>query len=506
LTKSTEFLSTQAKFSSTSNLKNNYESKSTLNHSNSATQAQNLASTVTADSSTSHSSTDTVAATIGTASQTNPFYIDKIFNFQNMFLFSGGSTASNNGGTSNTSQNINSNNNPQQSMPAGSVCPPADMSISGQPKQSASNIQQDLNAFLQQQSLLQNMYNYYGTAVPTPGLVSPSAVNANAMAATAAAAAAYLNQLTLAKLSKGLMSPSNAMNATAAAAAAAANMAQIAAAAAASGGEHHSHLSGKLATKSNFSIERILSMPNEIIEQEQHHIDEINNKHTIKHTQLQQFNSKFTSDYNIGSAFSSVNGNTASVMNVSSLGEQISSRSFKALAANNSSPFHSFLSTKTTNRNGHGFKSTMLNASSKHTKQTFRRSVATHLPPIAITAPIPPAIAASMQLPVSVAATNNTKSSTIVAASSAPVSTISSTSAPLLPTIQSAISSSIGPRVRGSYAKRSASQIGEDAVAAASNNGQVHKSKNAKKYKCDLCGRGFSRSNTLITHRVNILN
>lgn len=32
----------------------------------------------------------------------------------------------------------------------------------------------------------------------------------------------------------------------------------------------------------------------------------------------------------------------------------------------------------------------------------------------------------------------------------------------------------------------------------------VPKSKNAKKYKCDLCGRGFSRSNTLITHRVSI--
>ena len=30
------------------------------------------------------------------------------------------------------------------------------------------------------------------------------------------------------------------------------------------------------------------------------------------------------------------------------------------------------------------------------------------------------------------------------------------------------------------------------------------KSKNAKKYKCDLCGRGFSRSNTLITHRVSL--
>jgi hypothetical protein len=32
----------------------------------------------------------------------------------------------------------------------------------------------------------------------------------------------------------------------------------------------------------------------------------------------------------------------------------------------------------------------------------------------------------------------------------------------------------------------------------------VAKVKNAKKYKCDLCGRGFSRSNTLITHRVTI--
>lgn len=30
------------------------------------------------------------------------------------------------------------------------------------------------------------------------------------------------------------------------------------------------------------------------------------------------------------------------------------------------------------------------------------------------------------------------------------------------------------------------------------------KTKNAKKYKCDLCGRGFSRSNTLITHRVSL--
>lgn len=32
----------------------------------------------------------------------------------------------------------------------------------------------------------------------------------------------------------------------------------------------------------------------------------------------------------------------------------------------------------------------------------------------------------------------------------------------------------------------------------------VKSNKNAKKYKCDLCGRGFSRSNTLITHRVSL--
>jgi hypothetical protein len=40
--------------------------------------------------------------------------------------------------------------------------------------------------------------------------------------------------------------------------------------------------------------------------------------------------------------------------------------------------------------------------------------------------------------------------------------------------------------------------------AATSGSTTVYKSKNAKKYKCDLCGRGFSRSNTLITHRVSL--
>ena len=30
----------------------------------------------------------------------------------------------------------------------------------------------------------------------------------------------------------------------------------------------------------------------------------------------------------------------------------------------------------------------------------------------------------------------------------------------------------------------------------------IHQSKNAKKYKCDICSRAFSRSNTLVTHKV----
>ncbi|CAF0826121.1 unnamed protein product [Brachionus calyciflorus] len=47
--------------------------------------------------------------------------------------------------------------------------------------------------------------------------------------------------------------------------------------------------------------------------------------------------------------------------------------------------------------------------------------------------------------------------------------------------------------IRG-YKIESNSEMNKDTVPPKSN-------KNAKKYKCDLCGRGFSRSNTLITHR-----
>jgi hypothetical protein len=33
-------------------------------------------------------------------------------------------------------------------------------------------------------------------------------------------------------------------------------------------------------------------------------------------------------------------------------------------------------------------------------------------------------------------------------------------------------------------------------------NNETTKSKNLKKYKCDICSRAFSRSNTLVTHKV----
>ena len=38
-----------------------------------------------------------------------------------------------------------------------------------------------------------------------------------------------------------------------------------------------------------------------------------------------------------------------------------------------------------------------------------------------------------------------------------------------------------------------------------STNANPPKSKNLKKYKCDICSRAFSRSNTLVTHKVNYL-
>jgi len=49
------------------------------------------------------SSSSSIAASIAAATQMNPFYIDKIFNFQNMFLFSNAAAASGN----NNSQDLN---------------------------------------------------------------------------------------------------------------------------------------------------------------------------------------------------------------------------------------------------------------------------------------------------------------------------------------------------------------------------------------------------------------
>ena len=40
-------------------------------------------------------------------------------------------------------------------------------------------------------------------------------------------------------------------------------------------------------------------------------------------------------------------------------------------------------------------------------------------------------------------------------------------------------------------------------TSSTSTNANPTKSKNLKKYKCDICSRAFSRSNTLVTHKVN---
>lgn len=85
--------------------------------------------------------------------------------------------------------------------------------------------------------------------------------------------------------------------------------------------------------------------------------------------------------------------------------------------------------------------------------------------PIAITAPIPPLIAASM-MPKQVKLANSN-------------------------------------RGYNSYKSHAQNLIGGNEHR---DHQQVKSNKNAKKYKCDLCGRGFSRSNTLITHRVSLLD
>lgn len=121
----------------------------------------------------------------------------------------------------------------------------------------------------------------------------------------------------------------------------------------------------------------------------------------------------------------------------------------------------------------HILNSTPFFSSSKHQVK---------LPPIALTAPLPVALAAYNSHNNSRIHHRHTQNKTREANRS---------TASLTGALNSSSSSSLVAAAAGGTTTSSVVVVPP-----------TTKSKNAKKYKCDLCGRGFSRSNTLITHRV----
>ncbi len=117
--------------------------------------------------------------------------------------------------------------------------------------------------------------------------------------------------------------------------------------------------------------------------------------------------------------------------------------------------------------------------SSKHFNHHYSKMKQTN-PPMALTALIPPSLASMI--------------------SSASSSSSNSSNMSRLNSIKQ-----FGPHkaamMTNSY--KHSSQDSNQSSSNSNSQGVSVKSKNAKKYKCDLCGRGFSRSNTLITHRVS---
>ena len=263
-----------------------------------------------------------MAALTGAHGQLNPFYIDKIFNFQNMFLFSNG--------VNTTEPNV-------PMMPN----LPAHFHTGFQP---AATPSQDIHNIMQQ-NLMQNVYNYYN--------------HSNMM-------------------SKGMKVDSGV----------------------------HEQQSTKI-DKGNFSIERILSLPNEN-----------NLKYQKSAVQQQQYQQSFSRSSNL------------------------------------------------------------TNAAHKKSKHLTKMAEISATTPMAITAPIPASLASmvsSIAYQTPKTSNNNTPS----------------------------INSIKQFATKMSY-KSHHHHSGNASDSYSSQQGTpVPKTKNAKKYKCDLCGRGFSRSNTLITHRVS---
>lgn len=304
-------------------------------------------------------------AAAAAASQMNPFYIDKLFNFQNMFLLSGAAAASANGAQ-------NSNQDPSLAQY------PALNNNKLMPKPHDELLAK--TSLLMQQNLLHNVYNYY----------SPSAFhNAN------------LNSSSKSKPNQSTNgSPKNN------------NELSISVTKLANTGFNTStpnENSARLA-KNNFSIERILSLPTAA-----------DFGHKKQPAESYNYPTAQTSDQNGAK------------------------QHFR----------HQMGSVKS---NGN-YQALVQNAKLNH-----------RFTPMAITAPIPAAMASMVSTPAS--AFQNL-----------------------------ATGSKLGQfKTKHMGAFKNGAQLNND---KSKDQQPVVKSKNAKKYKCDLCGRGFSRSNTLITHRVS---
>ena len=347
------------------------------------------------------------AVAAAAASQMNPFYIDKIFNFQNMFLFSG-----------NHNNNIDSN---EQNGPPSSISGISNSSLPGKssptyhhseasptngssPFQAAMNNQHHssssntlLATTLMQQNLL---YNYYNSAT------SPAAFNTSSF---------HQQQQQL------LMQHQQKFKATTLPLA-------------------------KEAAKSNFSIERILSLP------------------------------------------STSSSNTP---------------------------------TETTNKlkRPHSNSEFQLHADTfqHHSRPPIQQNLALPLPVLGSKQSPPPPLVLSNHPHMHYSPKYNAGANRFINTNAlTKLGTPMAITAPLPPSMLNMISSNANKQHHMRHAKASHHQSSEMSSSSQHFQGPKHvqqpqapvvvKSKNAKKYKCDLCGRGFSRSNTLITHRVSVLH
>ena len=367
---------------------------------------------------TNQSSTAAAVAAAIAAAQMNPFYIDKIFNFQNMFLFSSANTnaigqtsapptsfsnqihGANNLYNGQNVGNFNANSNLNRNTFMGSTM-------------SSTSIHQELST-LMQHNLMQNVYNYCNTSAMYENTFSKIKTNPNA------------NE-------QNRNAPNNMKNV----------------------------VNNK---KNNFSIERILSLPSkdsktteaEAQAQPKDHLSSLNKQKNVFNSHMNMINHQLNDCRQNGSNHGL---NLPSGTESFGLSSQITKNTDLSSDLNRHIKYHN------SNTYSKGYQP--FNQKSKRICLPTMHKLAAGTP-IAITAPIPPSMA----------------------------SMVSS----MMPTINSTPNLPKNPATINSI-----KQLPAKVYASFKNNDHsMGKSKNAKKYKCDLCGRGFSRSNTLITHRVGI--